>query len=129
MLPTPFSSNYSMSSGYSVNRSRESRPNVFNLCLAIEQGEVPNCLLHQSLKKLCSRCVKYRQLISANRYRRAIKMRAALQVSLFNTKRVALTKDIAVLQKENAELISQVHTVEALIHKVSSSNAMLLHTY
>ena len=56
-------------------------------------------------------------------------MRAALQVSLFNTKRVALTQDIAVLQKENAELISQVHTVEALIHKVSSSNAMLLHTY
>ncbi len=35
-------------------------------------------------------------------------MRAALQVSLFNTKRVALTQDIAVLQKEQAELIDQI---------------------
>ena len=81
--------------------------------MAIEQGEVPNCLLHQFLKKLCSRCVRYRALISANRYRRTMKMRAALQVSLFNTKRVALTQDIAV------------HAVEALTRKVSSRNAML----
>ena len=93
--------------------------------MAIEQGEVPNCLLHQFLKKLCSRCVRYRALISANRYRRTMKMRAALQVSLFNTKRVALTQDIAVLQKKQAELIDQVHAVEALTREVSSRNAML----
>ena len=52
-------------------------------------------------------------------------MRAALQVSLFNTKRVALTQDIAVLQKKQAELIDQVHAVEALTREVSSRNAML----
>ncbi len=132
MLPTPFSS----ADPFQQQLFNEQRlfgqqeqgitPQCFQpVFMAVEQGEVPKCLLHQFLKKLCSRCVRYRQLISANRYRRGIKRRAALQVSLFNTKRVALTQDIAVLQKKHAELISQIHTVEALINEVSSRNAML----